>query len=274
MTVNLEIQDGNPWWDSPNIWTVPGDNPEGAMGMPIAGQSCYVWSKVFNSGTSRVENATVRFYWANPAVGFDRTTANFIGTAYVTLSAGESADVLCLTPWVPQFVNEGHECLLAEAFHPALDPLPATQEFNVPTDRHTAQRNISVALATRGFFRFVFEIHNSEPKARKFHIRVRQGELEQIKPLIEHFGRDFKIVGEGEIGEIGFVQTLYPCENQLKKAVPTIDDIEISPGQRTALTLLGIVKGGAALLHVEQLVDKFIVGGLSVLVLPTEGTEQ
>ncbi|WP_392476282.1 hypothetical protein [Nostoc sp. C110] len=274
MTVNLEIQDGNPWWDSPNIWTVPGDNPEGAMGIPIAGKSCYVWANVVNNGTSSVENATVRFYWANPSVGFDRTTANFIGTAYVKLGSGESADVLCLTPWVPQFVNEGHECLLAEAFHPALDPLPATKEFNVPTDRHTAQRNISVALAARGFFRLAFEIHNPEPKAKKFQIRVRQDRLEQIKPLIQHLGRDFKISGEGEVAEIGFVQTLYPCEDQLKNAVPVIDGIEIEPGQRTGLTLLGTVKGGASLLHVEQLVDNSTVGGLSVLVLPTEDAEQ
>jgi hypothetical protein len=274
MTVKLEIQDGNPWWDSPNIWTVPGDNPEGAMGMPIVGQSCYVWANVGNSGSSKVENATVRFYWANPSAGFDRTTANFIGTAYVTLSAGESADVLCLTPWTPQFVNEGHECLLAEAFHPVLDPLPATKEFNVPTDRHTAQRNISVVLAVRGFFRLAFEIHNSEAKARKFQIRVRQDGLEKIKPLIKHLGRGLKIAGEGEVGEIGFVQTLYPCEDQLKNAVSEIDGIEIGAGQRTGLTLLGTVKGGASLLHVEQLVDDFIVGGLSVLVLPTEDIEQ
>ena len=33
MSVLLEIQDGSPWWLSPNVWTVPGGDPQGIPGL-------------------------------------------------------------------------------------------------------------------------------------------------------------------------------------------------------------------------------------------------
>lgn len=102
MAVELEIQDGTPhWYLSPNIWTVPGDDREGPPDMPIVGAMCFMWAKVRNNGSTPVNNAQVRFYWANPSVGFDRNTANFIGSSNVSLAPSETRDVLCLTPWNP-----------------------------------------------------------------------------------------------------------------------------------------------------------------------------
>ncbi len=89
-----------------------------------------------NLGSDGVQNATVRFWWANPGTNFDRTTANHVGDSYVTLAAGETQDVLCLTPWNVSFVNGGHECILGEAFEKTLDPLPPGPNFNVVADRH------------------------------------------------------------------------------------------------------------------------------------------
>ncbi len=267
MPVNLEIKDGDPWWLSPDIWTVPGTDPEGAEGLPIVGETCYIWARVTNNGNTLVNNATVRFYWANPAAGFDRTTANLIGTSFVTLSAGETANVLCLTPWIPEFVNEGHECVLAEAFHP-LDPLPAVKEFNVPTDRHVAQRNLSVVQASRGMFKFAFMVHNPERKGRSFQIQVRQESLEQMKPLIRQLGPQFEFPSrEGQIQKFGFVKAACPSDENLENSQPEIEELEVKPGQRVGLTLMGIVEGGAALIHVEQFVDGSIVGGLSLMVI-------
>src|SRR5690242_16116569 len=97
MPVQLEVHDGNPWWASPDIWVVPGDDPDGPIGSPVAGTPAYVWARVTNNGETAVSDATVRFYWANPSVGVDRTTANLIGTAFVTLAGGQSDEVLCLT---------------------------------------------------------------------------------------------------------------------------------------------------------------------------------
>jgi len=269
MAVSLEIRDGNPWWLSPDLWTVPGSDPEGPEGVPIEGQSCYVWARVTNNGTTPVQNATVRFYWANPAVGFDRTTANLIGISYVTLDDGESKEVLCLTPWVPEFVNEGHECILAEAFHSSLDPLPGTQDFNVPTDRHVAQRNINVLRAAKGMFKLVFEVHNTERKARSFRIRAFQAKLGQVEPLIPHLGLDSEILGkEAKVRKLGFVNEFCPGRNAFKDAIPEIEEIEVGPNQRICLTLIGAIVGeGASLVHVEQLAGDCVIGGLSALVL-------
>lgn len=42
---------------------------------------------------------------------------------YVDVAAGDSSEVLCISPWVPVVVNGGHECVVAQAISPA-DPLP------------------------------------------------------------------------------------------------------------------------------------------------------
>ena len=80
MSSILEIEDGSPWWLSPNVWTVPGDNPEGSPGIPEVGQITYLWTRVKNKGKYPIQDATVKYYWANPAVGFDRKSANYVGT--------------------------------------------------------------------------------------------------------------------------------------------------------------------------------------------------
>ena len=267
MAVSLEIQDGNPWWLSPDIWTVPGPDPEGAPGSPIAGQPCYLWARVHNNGETAVQNASVRFYWANPAVGFDRTTANPVGTAFVTLSGGQQADVLCLAPWVPVFVNGGHECVLAEAFHPSLDPLPGSPAFNVPTDRHVAQRNLSVVMAAKGMFHLAFEVHNPSRRARVFSLSIQEGKLDELKPLLATLGPTFKPPErQGRLGRLGFVRDACPAPDDLKDQQPRIDKLELRPGERAGFSLVGQLEGPGALVHVLQQADEQTVGGLSVLV--------
>ncbi len=273
MSVELEIHDGSPnWWLSPDVWTVPGNDPEGAPGLPIVGQPCYLWARVTNNGTDAVQNATVRFYWANPAVGFDRNTANHIGFANISLDAGETQEVLCLTPWMPTFVNGGHECVLAEAFHETYDPLPASPDFNVTTDRHVAQRNLSVLMMAMQMEKFSmsFEIHNTQRMARNFAIKTRQGELAELRPLLKTLGHKLP-TGKGELKHVGFVAAADPC-NTTEKPRPKVERIEVGPGARQGLSLVGELEGEAALVHVVQEVDGKEVGGLSVLVV--RGKEQ
>lgn len=267
MAIELEIQDGNPWYLSPNIWT--GDI-NGNPSMPIAGTSTYLWARVRNNGNTAAQNATVRFYWANPATGFDRTTANLVGSSFVTLNGGETKDVLCLTAWVPTYVNGGHECILAEAFH-ASDPLPPGDAFNVPNDRHVAQRNISVALAAAGKFHFAFEIHNPSRKERVFTIRATQGDLAQLEPLREHFGKRFPKVRAGKAAKLGFTTSPCPTSREIEQAAPALDNLVVPAGGRGGATLVGRLEGPGALIHVVQSADGREVGGLSVLVI--EGKE-
>lgn len=267
MSVQLEIRDGNPWYLSPDIWTVPGSDPEGPQGLPIAGSPVFLWATVRNNGSTGVDNATVRFYWANPSVGFDRNTANAIGTSFVTLAPGQASDVLCLTPWVPTIVNGGHECVLAEAFH-ASDPLPGSPDFNVPTDRHVAQRNLSVVAAAKKMFHLTFEVHNASRKARLFSVAAKNAEIETLKNLVPHLGKDFKLPRkQGQARTLGFVQDPCPDEKALSIAKPRIDRLELPPGGRAGLTLVGTIDGDSALINVEQSADDRVVGGLAVLVI-------
>ncbi|MFD2189634.1 hypothetical protein [Pistricoccus aurantiacus] len=269
MSIELEVRDGDPWWLSPDIWTVPGDNPEGSSGTPIVGQPCYLWCRVRNNGSSSVNNATVRFYWANPATGFDRNSANLVGTANVNLAGGGgAADVLCLTPWVPEFINDGHECVLAEAFHPSLDPLPSTPDFDVPTDRHVAQRNLTVVQALRGLFHFTFEIHNAQRDERTFHMEIRQGELRQLEPLAKRMKIKMPC-SQGKLGPIAFVDERCPGEEKLDEAKQKQEILELSIAghRRCSKTLIGRIEGDAMLLHIVQRHGDRVVGGVSLLVL-------
>jgi hypothetical protein len=273
MSVQLEIQDGSTyWWLSPDVWTVPGIDPEGTTGLPVVGEPCYLWARVHNIGTDEVTNATVRFYWANPSVGFDRNSANHIGNANVSLGAGESKEVLCLVPWQPMWVNNGHECVLAEAFHTTLDPLPASPAFNVTTDSHVAQRNLTileVAPKMRSFS-MSFEIHNIERSPRAFAIKTKTGKLAELRPLLKQIGRDIPTEA-GKVAKVGFIKTPNPCDSD-ETPQPTIDRIEVAGGAKTGLTITGELEGDAALLHVIQEADGKEVGGLSVLVV--QGKEQ
>ncbi len=270
MSVQLEIHDGSPyWWLSTDIWTVPGDDPEGAPGLPIVGEACYVWARVTNNGNSAVVDATVRFYWANPSVGFDRNTANHIGNANVSLNPGETQDVLCLIPWMPTFVNGGHECVLAEAFHTTDDPLPASLDFNVPTDRHVAQRNISVLMTAKKMFSMSFEIHNTERLPRTFSIKTQMGELAELRPLLKTLGQTMPRTPKGSIRQVGFITTKNPCDTG-EKPQQSVDRIEVKPGARKGLTVVGELEGDAALLHVIQEADGKPVGGLSILAMSSQ----
>lgn len=266
MAAQLEIQDGNPlWYLSPDIWVVPGDDPEGPPGMPVAGSPAYLWARVRNNGDTAAQNATVRFYWANPNVGFDRNTANPIGSAFVTLAPNAQSEVLCLTPWIPEYVNQGHECVLAEAFH-ASDPLPATPDFNVPTDRHVAQLNLSVVNAADGMFRLAFNVHNTWRSPRTFRIVASQ---EQLKSLaaVKWAAKLAKQGTEKKVRSMGLITAPCPSPDAIRRAQRPELEVKVGAHQRMGVTLAGMVEKGAALIRVEQFADGKLVGGLAAVVI-------
>lgn len=113
----LVIDHGDPWWLSPNVWAVPIASPDATSpgeSSPAAGLSYYLKANVRNAGFSPADNVQVKLYWANPATVITRSSAHVVGSAFVSVDAGQVADVLCLTPWVPTYVNQGHECIVAE----------------------------------------------------------------------------------------------------------------------------------------------------------------
>lgn len=150
MSVQLLIRDGNPYWYlSPDIWVVPGNDPSGSPGSPIAGQTAYLWARVANSGSTDANSVRVDFYWANPALQVTRSNATLVGSAFADVPAGGTQDALCLVPWTPAIVNDGHECLVAVANHtgnPLPSPLP--DAFDPPTYPQVAQKNLTVLVAS------------------------------------------------------------------------------------------------------------------------------
>ncbi len=263
--LRLTIEDGNPWYLSPNIWTVPGSDPLGPEGLPVAGHPCYLWARVRNIGDVRAENATVRFYWANPSVGVTRDTATLVGTAFVTVDPGATGDVLCLTPWVPAWVNQGHECVLAETFHP-LDPLPTTVNFAVPSDRHVAQRNLSVLQVTQQAFSMQMEVHNPAPARRRFRLLITPGHKEQLRPFARLMERMRVAAGEdGALARAGFIHQVCPDEAAAEKAQEKLE-LELGPGERTGVTVVGALRGDSAVIHITQEDGETVTGGLAVLI--------
>ena len=161
MAVELLIRDGSPdWWESPDIWVVPGTDPGGAPGTPVVGMPAILWTTVRNEGDLDALQVQVDFWVADPSLQIRKSTANHIGTAFADIAAGGSQDVLCLVPWHVTLVNGGHECVVVEAGSPAdpLSPPPADPDVLDPPDyRQIAQRNLSV-LTVSGMIRSEFII--------------------------------------------------------------------------------------------------------------------
>jgi len=272
--IGLEIRDGNPWWLSPDVWVVPGD-PNGNPGQPVVGEPAFPAARVRNGLDVKVNDATVQFYWGSPSTAFRRTSGTTpIGTAAVTLAPGAEADVLCLTPWVPTSAQAGHECVLAEVFHPQLDPLPPTAEFNVPTDPHVAQRNLTVLRGRIDFFRTVLAVINVGREDAVFTVQAVPTDLLTLEPLVATAGLPADVLrAGGEFMRVGLVEGTSPDEADIERARPVLEDLRMGPGERRKVTVVGKLQGTAALVDVVQFAaDGQPVGGLSVLVL--HDTEQ
>ncbi len=154
MSAHLAIHDSDLpyWWESPDIWVVPGNDPNGPPRSPIAGQPAFLWARVTNAGDVPAKGARVDFYWANPSGQMTAGVPTAIGSAFVDLDPNATQEVLCLVPWVPVIVNGGHECLLAVAHvsgdtNPIPDPLPTGYPFDPPAHDQIAQLNLGVLEA-------------------------------------------------------------------------------------------------------------------------------
>jgi hypothetical protein len=164
-----------PFWESPDIFVLPKTEAAGAPLMPpqlglsaVAGLPNTLYAHVWNLGKSPAYRVRVEFYWVNPSLGVSRADANLVGAAHIDLcdrfthfpdwrrvdrpygsflSRGAHAIVRCPVSWVPDYVNNGHECLVVRAFEQLKDPLGPDQ-FSSARDRHVAQRNIAVVLGS------------------------------------------------------------------------------------------------------------------------------
>lgn len=163
------------FWESPDIFVLPGVEASAAPllpptfgGVAKAGEPNTLYAQIWNLGKAPAFRARVEFYWFNPSLGISRADANFIGATWVDLgnrfarsadwtearsaglpyvTLGSHAIVRCPTTWIPEFVNNGHECLVVRVTEPMLDAV-APEQFSAAADRHVAQRNIAVVTSS------------------------------------------------------------------------------------------------------------------------------
>lgn len=184
------IPAGDAHWRSPDIWVESSD----PLGRAVAGEENFVHARIFNLGMANAAPVKVDFYWANPALGLGPANMNLIGTEWVEVKSQRAVDVRCNTPWVPVFLNNGHECLKVNCSNHILDPI--IHPFQPRLDRHAGQRNITVLEAEAGeTVEFTLEVNNLFPvlaqatiTARIEHVFVTNVAMEKLdhRGIINH----------------------------------------------------------------------------------------
>lgn len=272
MPVQLEIRDGDPWWMSPDIWVVPGNDPNGAPGQPIVGQDNYLWARVRNSGSTAAAAARVEFFWSNPATGVLRSNSSLVGYGYVDIPAGGTTEVLCITSWVPVVVNDGHECVIAQVLHgghPLPTPLP--DAFHPPAYPQVAQRNLTVVVLSmaRAQTLLVQVALPLRPRSRETTVRVERGDRKLAGEQLRQLGLSPRLRPAQLLESAGFVDGAGCTDDSGKPE----QSFELPPGT-AAPAYLRIssrrARTGYELLHVVQETDGEVTGGISYVVVPGE----
>ncbi|MFD9125707.1 hypothetical protein [Kitasatospora sp. NPDC059571] len=158
---------GAVYYACPDIAVAPAD----AWGRVQAGDTVTVSVTAQNLGHAAAPGVRAQFWWADPSAGLTPQQATFIGTSDRTpIAAGLAETLACTTPWTPQFVNGGHECLVVEVASLS-DPLTST--FRPDLDRHVGQRNVTVLPPQGEPQRIVLTLANPFPEEVRTTLCVR-----------------------------------------------------------------------------------------------------
>jgi len=162
-----------PFWESPDIWTAPGDPsvspeiPPDHGGTLTADQPHTVYAHVWNLGRAPIVGVKIEFYWFNPTLAIASANANLIGMTRVDLGPRNSLGchrlVKCPKAWVPQFVNTGHECLVVRASCVG-DNISTSHPWDAWADRHVAQRNVHVTKADTDISKLIRSLEATKPR--------------------------------------------------------------------------------------------------------------
>lgn len=282
---DLVIGHGNPWWLSPNVWVALSTNPgEASPGEqnPVVGLQYLATANITSQASTGFQFGTVYFFWANPALSITTANANQIGSAQVTIAAGQSAVVQCTSPWTPTLLpnGSGHECLVAAVVEDAtpnqMGPPPANLDGN--NDPTVGQRNLGVvAMGNQMQSRFIypFEIFNGGRDEQTFEIVAEPAPLEQARPFLRGLPGGERILTQpGKLSQFGIAKTPRPEPKHCEAAERSVPKLSLGPHARTWFSLVGSVEGGAALIHVIQRLGDREVGGLSVLFVPEAKAER
>lgn len=237
MPAVLTIYDGeNPyWWNSPDIWVVPGNDPNNSPGQPIAGEPAFLWAKVHNIGDTTALGARVNFYWSIPTTGTFRSNSTLVGSSFVDLNPGETKETLCVVPWIPQVVNNGHMCIIVEIIHPD-DPLPSPppDEFHPPTYHQIAQKNLNVLIMKKSMISTVIQAIAPARKEKILHLMTEVGGTLDEQNLIQLGLKEYQIT-DYNIIETGL--SLEPGCDEYTGQKETNIELLVKPGTSKAVYL-------------------------------------
>lgn len=278
------------FWESPDVWVTS----TLGMNLPVPGEPNQVFARVSNFGLQQANGVVVKFWWANPSLAITQATAHLIGVAFVNIPSLRTVVVECPDPWVPTVENEGHECLLAEAYLPALDPL--TAPMDPLADRHVGQKNEQlVGVSPGGKFRVPVWALNASAQIAHTTIEVRTIELEQVPRLIrERLGPEAALAppraGEASLvlhesresrtsiePHAGIAQrllgvppsTVVGAENELRGEPAATHALELQPWETALIELSGVAPsyakaGDTFLYRIMQRVGPAVSGGYTV----------
>jgi hypothetical protein len=170
---------GTVFWESPDVWVVSSLG----INQPVPGEANHVYARVTNYGLQQANGVVVKFWWVNPSLAISEASANLIGIAFVNIASLRTEVVPCPDPWIPIEENGGHECLLAEAYVPGLDPL--TDPMDPVADRHVGQKNEQLVTVSAGqMFRVGLTVANLSPLAQAATIEVHPVVADTLPELV------------------------------------------------------------------------------------------
>lgn len=278
MTIQLLVRDGDPYWYlSPDIWVVPGNDPNGTPGNPIAGQPAYLWAQVANTGDTNADNVRVDFYWSNPALQVLRSNSTLIGSAFANIPAGRSQDVLCLVAWNPIIVNGGHECLIAVANHPGDSlPEPPPDDFNPPAYGEVAQKNLTVLAVSLHALSYAITIAAGRRADKSIEVIADiGGSLDKIS--LERLGIKNLRPAPDNVIEVG-LDLERRCAGEDEPIGPNKLKLLVKRGTSTAvytsIRTKRLEKGEYQLVRITERSGDQILGGYAFIVVLQEGRRQ
>lgn len=140
----------NPSYGPPGIWVeeyTPDDSEGNRIGSPQAESQYQIAAEVHNLGLAASYCTFVEFYWIDPSTSRSSgERINPVGsTKLVTINSGSST-IVRSDLWIPEYVNDGHECLKIRAYDPLMDPMDLNS-YNQTEDRHVGHKNLNISIA-------------------------------------------------------------------------------------------------------------------------------
>lgn len=165
---------GLPWWVSPDITII---RPGGIRGSEAGvGESDQVEVVVTNNGGIDAIDAHVEAFVADPSTAFTPAAATLVGSGFLTIPNYSQTPIVF--PWTPMSSDAGHRCLLARVcLSMPFDCYANASVFDVPGDRHVAQRNIEVVKMEKKMLSFGFLVVNASQKGSAFLLRASEVRL-------------------------------------------------------------------------------------------------